>query len=184
VKIVGVTTDFFAHAIYDYTVPVRGTDVGTRMPPASLSITGPSVYIRPRTISNSDWVTIPSTATLPTGIPAGHGALAGEVHDCDDVRLANAQVFAEPAPNFTTPVYFSDNPSHPLPDATRASQGTGALGIYALLDVTPGNTRVSAVGYDPNGTLTLVGSYGVRVFADSVTVVSFRGIRPWQYTTP
>lgn len=184
VKTVGVTTDFFAHAIYDYTVPVRGTDVGMRTPPAALSITGPSVYIRPRTISNSDWVTIPSTATLPTGIPAGHGALAGEVHDCDDVRLANAQVYASPPPNFTSPVYFSDNPTRPLPDTSRSTTGTGALGIYALLDLTPGPLRISAVGYAPDGHLTLVGAYGVRIFPDSVTVASFRGIRPWQYTTP
>jgi hypothetical protein len=193
IKTIGTTPDFFAHAIYDYSVPIRGTDVGTHPVPASADcggctvgtmVTGPSVYARLRTISNSDWVTIPSTATLPTGIPAGHGALAGEVHDCDDVRLANAQVYAAPEPNFTSPVYFSDNPSRPLPDVSRASHGTGALGIYALLDMNPGNIRVSAVGYDQNSALTLVGSYGVRIFADAVTVVSFRGIRPWQYTTP
>jgi hypothetical protein len=172
--------DFFGHAIYDYTLAIRNDAVNMPMPPPETMITGAAVKIRPRTISNSDWVTIPSTSTLPTGIPAGRGAIAGEVHDCDDVRLSNAVVYANPAPRFEPTVYFSDNDTNPLPDTSRSTHGTQLLGIYAMLDLAPGPLRISALGYDGSGALVHVGSYEARIFADSVTVVTIRGLRPWQ----
>jgi hypothetical protein len=172
----------FGHAIYDYTLAIRNRDIA--MPDAraasALGITGMAVRIRPRTLANSDWTTIPSTAALPSGIPAGHGVIAGEVHDCDDVRLSNATVYTQPAPNYEDTVYFSNNDTHPLPDTSRNGHGTQLLGLYAILDVNPGPVRVAAIGYSPSGELVHVGSYAARVFPDSVTVVTLRGLRPWQ----
>jgi hypothetical protein len=173
----------YGHAVYDYTIAIHGTHVNMPMPPAALSITGPAVYLRPRAISNSDWVTLPSFATLTSGIPTGHGAIAGEVHDCDDVRLANATLYSEPQPNFQGTVYFSDSPTMPIPDTSRATDGTALLGIWALLDLNPGPVRISALGYQGTGAnqqLVHVGSYSARVFADSVTLVVLRGLQPWQ----
>ncbi len=177
--------DFFAHPIYDYTLAIRNSEIG-RVPEYQMgrtippSITGPAVYIRARVLANADWTIIPSTAALPTGIPVGHGAVAGEVHDCDDVRLSNATVYINPAPNFESTVYFSDNDTRPLPDMSRSSRGTQILGLYAMLDVTPGPVRVAAVGYDANGQLVHSGFYQARVFPDAVTTVTVRGLRPWQ----
>lgn len=172
------TQELWGHAIYDYTMPIRNSMIAPA--PATTGISGDAVRIRPRVISNSDWNTLPNTATLVTGIPPGHGAIAGEVHDCDDVRLANAMVYAEPAPNFSGSVYFSDNDSHPLPDTSRATHGTQLLGLYAMLDLNPGPVRVAALGYDDHGQLVHVGSYSARIFPDAVTVVTLRGLRPWQ----
>jgi len=177
---------YFEHPIYDYTLNIRNQDIAA--PPAAavtaLGITGDAVRIRVRTISNSDWLTVPSVATLPTGIPTGHGVLAGEVHDCADIRLSNAMVHAYPPPGFMGTVYFSDNPTNPLPDTSRSTHGTQLLGLYALLDTVPGATRVSALGYAPDGTLVHLGTYGVQMFPNAVTVVTFRGIRPWQIANP
>jgi hypothetical protein len=170
--------DLWAHPLVDYTLPIRNRDI---MPaPATTGITGAAIKIRPRVLSNADWSTIPSTATLTGGIPMGQGALAGEVHDCDDVRLSNATVYAAPAPNFSNTIYFSDNETNPLPDLSRLTRGTSILGLYAMLSMNPGQVRVAAVGYDPTGNLVHVGSYTAQVFANSVTVVTMRGVLPWQ----
>jgi hypothetical protein len=148
--------------------------------PAPTGVTGRSVRFLPRVISNSDWTAIPATSTLTSGIAAGRGALAGEVHDCDDVRLANATVESSPRRAWDGPVvYFSENDTNPLPDLSREQRGTSLLGTYALLDVEPGAVRVSAVGYS-SGQVVHLGSYRARIFPDSVTLVTFRGMRPWQ----
>ena len=60
-------------------------------------------------------------AGLAGGITSGQGAVAGEVHDCDNVRVENAEVAMSPgADRFT---YFNGNPIKTLPDASRASVG-------------------------------------------------------------
>lgn len=149
--------------------------------PAPAGVTGRSVRFLARVISNSDWTAIPATSTLTSGITIGRGALAGEVHDCDDVRLSNATVESSPRRAWDGPVvYFSENDTNPLPDLSRAERGTSLLGTYALLDVEPGPVRVSAVGYDANRQVVHLGSYRARVYPDSVTTVTFRGLRPWQ----
>lgn len=176
--------NFFGHPVYDYTVAIRNREINHPMPPPEMNITGPAVRIRPRTLANADWTTIPSTAALPTGIPAGHGVLAGEVHDCDDVRLSNAMVYSNPPPHFENTVYFSNNDTRPLPDTSRNNHGTQLLGLYALLDLDPGPVQIAALGYNSDGELVHVGSYRARIFPDAVTVVTLRGLRPWQVTRP
>ncbi|MBI5514394.1 MAG: hypothetical protein HY909_11535 [Deltaproteobacteria bacterium] len=169
----------FSHRIYDYNIMLRNAEVD--MPAAPMGVPGPAVRFDPRVLSNSDWQAIPSAATLVTGIPQGHGVLAGEVHDCDNVRLANAMVSSEPRQLWSGgTVYFSENDTNPLPDMSRNGRGTSLLGTYALLDMGPGPTTVAAVGVDTTGRLQHLGSYRARIYPDSVTVVTFRGLRPWQ----
>ena len=168
----------WSHNIYDYNAVLLNRDVDVDTAPTGINGTH-KVRFLPRVISNSDWTAIPATSTLTSGITHGRGALAGEVHDCDDVRLSNAAVDSSPRRQWDGPVvYFSDNDTNPLPDLSRDE--TSLLGTYALLDVDPGVVRVAAVGYDTGHRLIHLGSYRARVFADSVTLVTLRGMRPWQ----
>ncbi|MDB4927615.1 MAG: hypothetical protein JWM10_99 [Myxococcaceae bacterium] len=169
----------WSHKIYDFNFVLLNSEIG--MTPAPTGVTGRAVRFLPRVISNSDWTAIPATSTLTSGIGAGRGALAGEVHDCDDVRLANATVESTPRRAWDGPVvYFSENDTNPLPDLSREQRGTSLLGTYALLDLEPGAVRVSALGYNADHQLVHVGSYRARIFPDAVTLVTFRGMRPWQ----
>ncbi len=131
---------------------------------------------RMRVLSRNDYQSIPLTAGLASGIRAGHGALAGEVHDCADVRLEWAQVGMTGNP--ASRVYFNDIADNPLPDQSR-TQGTSLLGLYAGLDMAPGPVDLAAVGLVGGQTVSL-GWYHAQVFADSVTVVTLRGIRSQQ----
>lgn len=169
----------WSHRIYDYNTVLLNSEIATGTVPAG--VTGHSVNFLPRVISNSDWTAIPATSTLTAGIAVGHGAIAGEVHDCDDVRLANATVESNPLRAWDGPVvYFSENDTNPLPDLSRNERGTSLLGTYALLDVAPGPTHVSAIGYTSDHQLVHLGTYRARVYPDAVTLLTFRGMRPWQ----
>lgn len=173
----------WSHKIYDFNVMLRNAEVNAETAPMALPGTR-RVRFNARVISNGDWQSIPATSALTEGIGAGRGALAGEVHDCDDVRLANATVESNPRRVWDGPtVYFSDNDTNPLPDLSRGGIGTSLLGTYALLDMNPGQVTVVATGYDNNMRLVHLGSYRARVFPDSVTIVTFRGLRPWQVPT-
>jgi len=131
---------------------------------------------RARILSTSDWTSIPLTAGLVSGIRAGSGVIAGEVHDCDDTRLEFAQVATNPAPEVSA--YFNDNPDNPLPVASRF-EGTSLLGLYSALDVPEGPVDISAVG-SVGGELVSLGWYRAHVFAGAVTSVTLRGLRPQQ----
>ncbi|MEZ4393476.1 MAG: hypothetical protein R3A48_20600 [Polyangiales bacterium] len=170
----------WSHKIYDFNVMLRNAEVNAEALP--MNVPGARhVRFNARVISNGDWQSIPATSALTEGIGAGRGALAGEVHDCDDVRLANATVESRPRRVWDGPtVYFSDNDTNPLPDLSRGGIGTSLLGTYALLDLNAGPVTVVATGYDANMRLVHLGSYRARVFPDSVTIVTFRGLRPWQ----
>ena len=108
-------------------------------------------------------------------IATGHGAVAGEVHDCDDVRLIDAVVDIDVDKKITT--YFTSDEDHPLP-ATSA-EGTSTLSLYSAIDVAPGPVVVSAMG-TVDGAPVTIGFHRARVFPDSVTSVTFRGLRPFQ----
>jgi hypothetical protein len=176
-----IATGNFSHRVYDYNVLLRNADINAEMAP--MGVAGERrVRFAPRVISNADWSSIPSTSGLTAGITPGRGAVAGEVHDCDDVRIANASVASNPSRAWDGPVvYFSENDTNPLPDISRESRGTSILGTYALLDMEPGPVAVAAVGYDDDRqTLVHAGSYRARVFPGAITIVTFRGLRPWQ----
>ena len=133
-----------------------------------------------RGVLASDYQTIPNTAGFGAIAP-GNGAIAGEVHDCGNIRVLGAAV----ATNVSNAGlgYFSDNEDEPLPVLSGTQDYTSTLGLYAIYDAPEGKARVSAVGVrDNNGTNELVslGYYDVHVFPDAITAITFRGLRPFQ----
>jgi hypothetical protein len=127
-----------------------------------------------RALASDDYNAI-AQAAIGGPITAGNGAVAGEVHDCGDVRLQNAIVAIDQPKKILT--YFTSDEADPLPDLT--ADGTSSLGIYAALDVAPGPVTVAAVG-NVAGKLTTLGHYRAQVFPNAVTIVTFRGVEPFQ----
>jgi hypothetical protein len=127
-----------------------------------------------RALASSDYNAI-AQAGIGGPISSGNGAIAGEIHDCGDVRLQNATVNIDQPNKFLT--YFTNNEADPLPDTT--ARGTSALGIYAALDVAPGPVAVAAVGKIA-GKVTTLGHSRARVFPNAVSIVTFRGLQPFQ----
>lgn len=132
------------------------------------------------TVAATDINTVASAAGGLT-IKPDKGVIAGEVHDCADVRLSGAMVdsdLAHEGPMF----YFGENEADPLPDQSRAPQGLGTskLGLFGALNFTTGvPIRLSAVGKFKGDTV-LLGTHTVQVFPGAVTALSFRGRAPWQ----
>jgi len=121
------------------------------------------------------------TATLGTSVSSSKGLLAGEVHDCGDVRLSGATVNTDVRAE-TDIFYFGEDETDPLPDLSRTApgEGTSELGLFGALNYPPGvPIHISAVGL-VNGQRQLVGAYTVQVFAGAVTGLSIRGRRPYQ----
>ncbi len=107
------------------------------------------------------------------------GLLAGEVHDCGDVRLAGATVDIDAAHEGDM-FYFGENEADPLPDKSRGTAGTSKLGLFGTLNVTTGvPIRISAIG-TYNGQTVLLGTHTVQTFKGAVTALRLRGRRPWQ----
>lgn len=127
-----------------------------------------------RALANDDYATIAQAAMGKT-ITAGHGAVAGEVHDCDNLRVVNAVVDVD-VPKFIT-TYFTDDEDDPLPDLQAKS--TSTLGLYSALDITPGPATVAAAGI-VDGQLVGAGFMRVYVYADAVTSATFRGLKGYQ----
>jgi hypothetical protein len=110
------------------------------------------------------------------------GVLAGEVHDCGDIRVSGANVDTDQA--HQGPVfYFGTNEAQPLPDSSRSTSdlGTSILGLFGALNLTAGvPIRISAIG-NVGGKDTLLGTSIVQVYSgSSVTAISLRGRRPYQ----
>jgi hypothetical protein len=166
--------------LYTYNFQILNSDVAAIASAdatcASAGATDMGFLYRARVLSRNDYMSIPLTAGLASGIRGGHGAIAGEVHDCADVRLEWAQVGITGNP--VSKVYFNDIADNPLPAVGR-TQGTSLLGLYAGLDIAPGAVDIAAIGFTGGQTVSL-GWYHAQVFADSVTVVSLRGIRATQ----
>lgn len=129
-----------------------------------------------RALAEDDFSTIPSAAMGQT-ITSGNGAMAGEIHDCGDIRLSYAMVDVDrPRKAF---VYLSDNEDDPMPDLSRGGLGTAKLGLYAALDIQPGPIQVSAVGV-LDGKLVSLGYAKAYIHPNAVTAVTLRGVRPYQ----
>lgn len=131
-----------------------------------------------RALGNDDYASILKAAynRPPVG---GQSAVAGEVHDCGDVRLQFATVGISPNAGLGL-FYLSDVEDNPLPSS--ALHSTAGMGLYAAGALAPGAFTVAAVGQWKGKTVTL-GTYTVQTFPDAVTAVSFRGLRPWQVPT-
>jgi hypothetical protein len=134
----------------------------------------PTFELNANALSRGDYASIAVAAGLPSGIPAGHGGIAGEVRDCGDVRVQNVEVGTYPAAAVLT--YFNGNQWNTLPVRTRA-EGTCRLGLYAALDLVPGKVQIEAAGL-VGGQLTSFGWYDALVFPDAVTIVSLNTGKP------
>ena len=131
-------------------------------------------------VGTTDPLTV--TASVGTSVSSAKGLLAGEVHDCGDVRLSGAMVNTDVRAE-TDVFYFNSDETNPLPDLTAAQNGTGTsqLGLFGALNYPPGvPIHISAVGLE-GGQRKLIGEYTVQVFAGAVTGLSLRGRRPYQH---
>ncbi len=147
-----------------------------------------------RAVASSDYQLIPNVAGNGP-IKAGNAVIAGEIHDCGNVRVSNATVDVNIARN--TLAYFTENESKPLPDNARSGIGsTSKLGLYAALDV-PAKTEaegglpftMAAAGLYPDpanpakSQLVSLGFFQARTFSNCVTAVTLRGLRAFQVPT-
>jgi len=154
-------------ALYDYNVYFANT-----------SVQDGAVTYDPSVVAATDLNTVASSAGGFTISPS-KGLLAGEVHDCGDVRLSQAFVDTDVAHEGEV-FYFGDTESDPLPDKSRAKLGTSSLGLFGMLNLEAGTPiRISAAGQH-EGKTVLLGTYTVQVFPNAVTALSLRGRRPWQ----
>lgn len=132
----------------------------------------------PSVVAATDINTVASAAGGFSPAP-DKGLLAGEVHDCGDVRLSGATVDID-ANHESDMFYFGENEANPLPDKTRTTDGTSKLGLFGTLNVTTGvPIRISAIG-NSNGQTVLLGTHTVQTFKGAVTALRLRGRRPWQ----
>lgn len=151
--------------LYDFNIYVSNDDPGV----------AEGKYERPlRAIVNSDFSLIPQVA-YGSPITPGNGAVAGEIHDCGDIRITNATFGV--SRKGAAESYFSDNEQAPLPDGQATS--TSVLGLYSAYDLTPGPVRVVALAR-VGGQQTSLGYYDVRIFPNAISSMTFRGLRPFQ----
>jgi hypothetical protein len=160
--------------LYDYNIYFKNGDVqGGKVSYDATAVAGP------------DLATV--AGTVGQTVQANMGLLAGEVHDCSDIRLFGATV--ETSQTHQGPMfYFTDDESSPLP-SLQASD-TSHLGLFGALNLGPGKPiRVTSVGQCPagapasvcsSGDNVMLGTYVVQVYAGAVTAVALRGRRPWQ----
>jgi hypothetical protein len=138
-----------------------------------------------RALAEDDFGTIPTVAIGKT-VTDGNGVIGGEVHDCGNVRLQFARV--DVSANRLALEYFNDSEDDPLPEGSRREIGTGRTSLYAAFDINGGgaegtHARVAGTGLVPDGEkskLVSLGYFDVRVFPNSVTSVTLRGLRPFQ----
>jgi hypothetical protein len=134
----------------------------------------PKYQLNVSALSASDYVNIPVISGLSGGISSGEGAIAGEVHDCDNVRVGNVEVATTPSADRLT--YFNGNPIMTLPDASRAAVGTDRLGLFAALNVKPGKVHVEAAGStSTGGPLISFGTFDAFVYPNTTTIVNVNG---------
>jgi hypothetical protein len=154
-------------ALYDYNIYFANDSLKNGM-----------AYYEPSAVAATDLNTVAAAAGGFT-IKADRGLLAGEVHDCADVRLGNAMVNTDVAPEGDM-FYFGEDEANPIPDTNRASKGTSKLGLFGAFNYPSGTPiRISATGLY-KGQVTLIGTYTVQAFPGAVTALSLRGRRPWQ----
>jgi hypothetical protein len=156
-------------AFYDYNVFFANSAVGA----------GDVIEdYQPAAVAATDINTVASAAGGFT-VKQDKGLLAGEVHDCGDVRVSGATVDTDVAHEGDM-FYFGENEADPLPDKSRGALGTSKLGLFGTLNLATGQPiRVSALGKQ-NGQTVLLGTHIVQTFPGAVTALSFRGRRPWQ----
>jgi hypothetical protein len=169
--------------LYDYNIYISdptmfGTDDPNCMVGGAAPNTTPPCY-NVNAVPSTEINAVAASA-IGTSINPSQGVLAGEVHDCGDIRLSGATVDTD-QPHEAQMFYFNTDESDPLPDLEAAA--TSDLSLFGAININAGvPTRLSATGYY-NGQLTLLGTYVVQMFPGAVTALSFRGRRPYQ-TSP
>ncbi len=128
-------------------------------------------------LAQQDYINIPTVAGLSSGIGPGNSAVAGEVHDCDDIRVGNVQVGVTPEGDRFT--YFNGNPYDTKPDSSRITSGTDRLGLYSSLNIVPGPVIVEAAAL-VDGKVVPAGKLNAVLFPDSVGVLNINGGKPQQ----
>jgi hypothetical protein len=121
----------------------------------------------------------------PLGLDPSTGVLAGEVHDCGNVRVSGANVDTD-QPHIGAMLYFGNTEANPLPDPSRSAQdfGTNDLGRFAAFNFTAGiPIRVSAIGNAADCHDTLIGTNVVQAFPASMTWLTMRGRADYQTAT-
>jgi hypothetical protein len=161
-------------SFYDYNVYFANSAISTTT--KCYGNTAPCVMYDTTGVGTTDILTV--TATVGLTPTSGKGLLAGEVHDCGDVRLQNAEVNTDYRPQGDI-FYFGSDETQPLPDKTATA--TSQLGLFGAVNY-PINVpiHISAVG-KVGGTRKLIGAYTVQVFDGAVTALSLRGRRPYQH---
>ncbi|HEY1694573.1 MAG TPA: hypothetical protein VGG39_20525 [Polyangiaceae bacterium] len=153
--------------LYDYNIYFKNSDVQNGQ-----------VSYDATAVAGPDLQTVAATVGLT--VQPGMGLLAGEVHDCSDIRQFGATVETSAAHQGAL-LYFTEDESSPLPSLE--AKDTSHLGLFGALNMQPGAPiRVSAVGQDPSnpGQFLMMGTYVVQVYDGAVTAISLRGRRPWQ----
>ena len=112
---------------------------------------------------------IPASAGIAE-IAKGNGAVAGEVHDCNDDMVKGATVSFSLRPQKV--VYFASG----LPNATLTE--TTEDSVYAGLNIAPGTTGDITVtaAVKVGGKVTEIGQQTIRLFADQIVILT---TTPW-----
>jgi hypothetical protein len=145
----------------------------------------PTVTYDATAVAGPDLSTV--AGTVGQTIESNMGLLAGEVHDCSDLRLGGATV-GTTVTTATQVLYFTSDEGNPLP--TQAASDTSDLSLFGALNLPTGQPiRVTATGQCPAtapmsvcspGNNVMLGTYVVQVYPGAVTAISLRGRRPWQ----
>jgi hypothetical protein len=120
------------------------------------------------------------TGTVGLTLQPNTGLLAGEVHDCSDIRLSGATIETSVA-HEEQMFYFNSDESDPVPDEEQLD--TSDLSLFGAFNLQTGvPIRISATAKDPNnaGQFLMLGTYVVQVYPGAVTALALRGRRPWQ----
>jgi len=137
------------------------------------------VFHKARCLSLDDWRNIPVAAGDVGGVAPGKSAVAGEIHDCGDIRVYYVTVGTNPrAATFT---YFNGVEEKLYPELGRGDYGTNLDSLYAAVEMDAGQTVwVTAVAQIPGEGYVSLGWGKARTFPDSLTSVTLKGMRPDQ----
>ncbi len=137
------------------------------------------VFYKARILSTDDWRLIPVSAGDASGIAPGKSAVAGEIHDCGDVRLFFATVGTNPLSGMLT--YFNGKEEKLYPDRGRVDYGTNLDGLYAAIEIDADRlVWVTALATISGEGLVNLGWRRARTFPDALTSVTLKGTRPDQ----
>jgi hypothetical protein len=142
-------------------------------------VEGGKVFLKAPCLSMDDWRNIPIAAGDVGGVAPGRSMVAGEIHDCGDVRVYYVTVGTNPRPDRLT--YFDGQEDKTYPEYGRSDYGTNLDGLYAAIEMDADQTVwVTAVASIPGEGYVSMGWAMARTFADSLTFVTLRGTRPDQ----